>query len=472
MPMHFEKRKPLSAFQLFIIFAFVISFCCFLGIASRPLSFLAFFWPANSVLLGLLVRFPETRKFSSFLGAFAGYLFADFIGGTTLPLTLSLTTANLIYVLTALGLYLRFSQIIHSTHRVYSYLFLFGFCSLGSIFAALFAATAVPQFNTKFMLGSFWTEFSYWFTAELQNALLILPILLNFPRKNQYSLFSRDFTHLKFIELLPLFAVIISIVISYYDIGPGSLLYPIAALIWCALRYRPFYVALITTASCTFIIYKVSQNYLHLYPNEYFTNTISIRMGLIMLTIAPLTVSGIISLHAKLIQELKHTIAHDELTSSLTRRQFMQSVHLLQAQSQQLKKTSVFMMLDVDHFKMVNDTYGHAIGDKALQTCVNTIQNILRGSDLLGRLGGEEFAIFIADTNPEAALEIAERIRLQVSQQPIFIHDKTPIYIQISIGMSFLTPPYYRSIETLFKKADDALYQAKRLGRNQVYVAQ
>lgn len=115
----------------------------------------------------------------------------------------------------------------------------------------------------------------------------------------------------------------------------------------------------------------------------------------------------------------------------------------------------------------MNDSYGHLIGDRALQTCVTTIQNILHPHDLLGRFGGEEFAILFR-IPPEAAFELAERIRIQISQQPIYVYGKLPIFVQVSIGISLYSPSYHRSIESLFKEADDALYQAKRQGRNRV----
>lgn len=472
MPYSLREFSFSSSLKFFILFTIIISICCFIGIASRPLSFLAFFWPANSVLLGLLVRYPQTRKLGTFLGAYTGYVIADLLQGTPFLLTLILTTSNFLYVVTSLVLYLYLSQHIKSAHRGYSYLFLFGLCGVGSFVGALFAATFVPMFNTKFMLGSFWAEFGYWMTSELQNALLLLPILLNIPIYPQIKrYFSGHREHINAIDLLPFLAVLISSAVSYYDSGPGSLLYPIAALIWCAIRYKPIIVSLITSFTSAYIIHHVSSHYLLLYPDEYLSNTISIRIGLIMMTLAPLTVSSISVLHSELIQKLQHAIAHDELTSSLTRRQFLQSVRLLQEKVQKENKTSAFFMLDVDHFKNVNDNYGHLIGDRALQTCVTTIQNILHPHDLLGRFGGEEFAIFIPDTNKEAAFALAERIRIKISQQPIYVYGKLPIFVQVSIGISLYSPSSHRSIESLFKEADDALYQAKREGRNQVFIS-
>lgn len=463
--------KPLSLFQLFLIFTGVIFLCCLLGIATRQLNFLASFWPANSVLLGLLIRFPQTRHPISFIGAILGYLLADGWQDTPLLLNICLTFANLLYVLTTLALYIKFNAFIRSMHQGYFYLFLFSFCCIGGLSSALFAAITLPFFETKFALGSFWLDYGHWFTAEIQNALLLLPAIISTPHLAKFKQQLNAFKSQIILESLPVVAVIISIVIAYYDAGPGSLLYPIAPLIWCALRYPHFSVAIITSISCAFIIHHVSQHYLVLYPDQHLNNTISIRLGLIMMTIAPLTVSSINVVRSKLIRELQHTIAHDELTSSLTRRQFLQSLQLLQQQAKNSSHTTAFLMLDIDHFKQVNDNYGHLVGDLALQSCVKTIQSLLKPQDLIGRLGGEEFAIFLTNTNADAAYQDAERIRLHVSQTPIKLEHHQTFSIQISIGIFVCTAENRHSIEYLFKQADDALYQAKRQGRNQVVIS-
>lgn len=471
MPQSKVALKPLSLFQLFLIFTGIILFCCFLGIATRQFSFLASFWPANSVLLGLLIRFPQTRHPISFIGAIVGYLLADTLQDTPFLLNVCMTSANLLYVITTLLLYIRFNAFIRSMHHGYFYLFLFTFCCVGALSSSLFAAFTLPYFNTKFALGSFWIDFGYWFTAEIQNALLLLPMILSAPTLNLFKQQLKEFKTQTAQESLPLLSVIFSIIVSHYDAGPGSLLYPIAPLIWCALRYRHFSVTIITSISCAFIIYHVSQNYLLLYHDQYLNNTISIRLGLIMMTIAPLTVSNINMVRSKLIQELQHTIAHDELTSSLTRRQFLQSVQLLQQQANTIHQTTAFLMLDLDHFKQVNDSYGHQMGDLALQTCVQTIHTILRSQDLLGRLGGEEFAIFMTDTTEDTAYQYAEKIREKISQSPIQLDNQKHFFIQVSIGICICAPENKQTIEQLFKQADDALYQAKRLGRNQVVIS-
>jgi len=434
------ELKPPSLLQLFLLFAAVIFFCCILGIATRHLTFLASFWPANSILLGLLIRFPQTRHPISFIGAIVGYLLADSSQDTPFLLNLCLTFANVLYVITTLVLYIRFNALIRSMHHGYFYLFLFSFCCVGALSSSLFAALTLPYFNTKFTLGSFWTDLSYWFTAEIQNALLLLPAIISMPNLIEFKQQLKEIKTQTVQESLPLFAVIFSIIIGYYDAGPGSLLYPIAALIWCALRYRHFSVTIITSLSCAFIIYHVSQKYLLLYPDQYLNNTISIRLGLIMMTIAPLTVSSINMVRSKLIQELQHIIAHDELTSSLTRRQLIQSIQILQQQAKDSAQTTAFIMLDIDHFKQVNDNYGHQIGDRALQSCVHTIQALLKPHDLLGRLGGEEFAIFMSNTDTVTAYHCAEKIREKISQTPIALEHQDYFYIQISVGLYISCP--------------------------------
>lgn len=108
MPYSLREFSFFSSLKIFLLFSFIIAVCCFIGIASRPLSFLAFFWPANSVLLGLLIRFPSTRRLSSFLGAYSGYVVADLLQGTPFALTLVLTTSNFLYVVTTFALYMFF----------------------------------------------------------------------------------------------------------------------------------------------------------------------------------------------------------------------------------------------------------------------------------------------------------------------------------------------------------------------------
>jgi diguanylate cyclase (GGDEF)-like protein len=124
------------------------------------------------------------------------------------------------------------------------------------------------------------------------------------------------------------------------------------------------------------------------------------------------------------------------------------------------------MMIDVDFFKMINDQYGHPVGDDVLIQIVSLIQTELRDSDILGRYGGEEFVVFLPHSNSQDSCEVAERIRLAVANAPFDAGDET-LAVTISIGIKMMDESA-QNMDTLVSCADKALYAAKQAGRNQV----
>jgi len=126
------------------------------------------------------------------------------------------------------------------------------------------------------------------------------------------------------------------------------------------------------------------------------------------------------------------------------------------------------LLVDVDHFKQVNDCFGHSLGDKALQQVAASIQNLCRDSDLLFRYGGEEFVVLLSKTDHDGARVIAERIRQGVEEQVKVSNTEQSQAITVSIGIGTRRPEGEPSIHSLFDQADRALYRAKREGRNRV----
>jgi len=126
------------------------------------------------------------------------------------------------------------------------------------------------------------------------------------------------------------------------------------------------------------------------------------------------------------------------------------------------------MMIDIDFFKKVNDTYGHASGDEVLRTAASVIKAQLRESDIPARYGGEEFAVLLPYTHIEEAVIVGERLRKAVEETPIFI-DKKNINVTISMGLAEFGQE--ENGEELFKRADSALYEAKESGRNRVCIS-
>ena len=123
-------------------------------------------------------------------------------------------------------------------------------------------------------------------------------------------------------------------------------------------------------------------------------------------------------------------------------------------------------LADLDRFKSINDTYGHALGDRVLRLFGEVAQANLRSSDLVGRLGGEEFAMLLADANGDNAYLVAERIRSAFETAAMTIDDQ-PVEATISIGVAVIQHPT-QDLATLLEQADQALYRAKNGGRNRV----
>ena len=126
-------------------------------------------------------------------------------------------------------------------------------------------------------------------------------------------------------------------------------------------------------------------------------------------------------------------------------------------------------MIDIDHFKGVNDTYGHQVGDVVLQKLGALCRDTLRDVDRIGRVGGEEFAVVLPETDERQALEVAERLRQSVASTDIPLERGLPLRITLSIGVTSLIGTS-ANIDTLLGQADGALYEAKRAGRNRVCV--
>ena len=164
--------------------------------------------------------------------------------------------------------------------------------------------------------------------------------------------------------------------------------------------------------------------------------------------------------------ELKELASTDPLTGADNRRSFLDKGALELLRSRRYKRPFSFLMLDVDHFKKVNDNYGHHLGDEVLKALVSRCKKILRITDLFGRLGGEEFAVILPETDSETALEVGERLRAELSLVRVE-SDQGSIQFTVSIGLS-MREDEADTLTAIMGRADSALYKAKELGRNRV----
>lgn len=158
----------------------------------------------------------------------------------------------------------------------------------------------------------------------------------------------------------------------------------------------------------------------------------------------------------------------DSLTGVFNRRYVSAHLPRLLERAVDSNKPVSVLMFDIDHFKVVNDTYGHDVGDEVLKEVANRASRNLRTFDLVARMGGEEFLVILPDTDSEAAALVAERLRERIGDQPFKVgHEVGALTVTVSIGFTIGGAPGDLA-ENLIKRADDALYQAKRTGRNRV----
>lgn len=164
------------------------------------------------------------------------------------------------------------------------------------------------------------------------------------------------------------------------------------------------------------------------------------------------------------LEKLAH---HDALTGLCNRLNFDERLQNEMNRAFRYKRTVSLLMLDIDLFKKVNDTYGHQAGDAVLKSIADIISNSIRQSDYAARYGGEEFSVILPETEQTEAIELAERIRVAVEHKEFEISQSEAIYLTISIGVGS-SSQRIASPELLIQVADGALYNAKKNGRNQV----
>lgn len=164
-------------------------------------------------------------------------------------------------------------------------------------------------------------------------------------------------------------------------------------------------------------------------------------------------------------EQLEILATIDDLTQVYNRRKFFELAQYEVERNARHQHPLTIIMMDIDHFKNINDTHGHQVGDKTLQALSQTIKALVRSTDVFGRIGGEEFALVLPETTKQAAKDFAERIRKCIENEKFPIIER----LTISMGVTQLYPDDTSS--SLFSRADIALYAAKESGRNRVVTA-
>ena len=195
------------------------------------------------------------------------------------------------------------------------------------------------------------------------------------------------------------------------------------------------------------------------------THVQTLYVGSNAIMVLALGVGLILMASDRLRGEFEHLASRDSLTQVFTRRVFLEACAQELARCRRHGRSMAVLLLDLDHFKAVNDTHGHQAGDRVLVDFAQRIADLLRRPDLLARFGGEEFVVLLPETTQEEAVAVAERILVRVAERV----EGMP-YITASIGLA-TNRPDEELVDTLLARADRALYKAKEEGRNRVAVA-
>lgn len=163
--------------------------------------------------------------------------------------------------------------------------------------------------------------------------------------------------------------------------------------------------------------------------------------------------------------ELRAIAQLDHLTGALTRRGFVDQAEREIARARRDERSSMLVMIDVDHFKSVNDRHGHVAGDQVLRQIAEIAKMQVREGDIFGRLGGEEFALLLPETGPDEALVVAERLREAIAGHPMRLSNGDTLHVTASFGIAAL-PPGASTFPAWLESADRMLYMAKSDGRN------
>lgn len=182
-----------------------------------------------------------------------------------------------------------------------------------------------------------------------------------------------------------------------------------------------------------------------------------------------LTIGLVLLADERLRQELHHLVSHDSLTGALSRHALFQEGQKEMERARRNGKPLAALMLDLDHFKQINDSHGHQVGDRVLKDFADRVQSSLRRVDVLGRFGGEEFLVLLPEADTDQALAVAERIRASRTHEP-----GLPV-CTVSIGLAAVTSTVgsgvHATLDNLIARADAALYRAKTQGRDRTVVA-
>ena len=328
----------------------VVFSACLFGIYTRPLGLLAAVWPANAILLAVLVRNPKLATRYGYIGATIGFILADLLTGSKLFATLLLTAANLAGVTVGHVLYSRLDYNDQRLRRPHSVLYLLVIAAAAAFASGIGGSAVGPfLFNETPISGG-----TFWFATEFVNYIAILPVMLAAPSLttlNWRQLMNRrrvlsdaalsDYMR----HLLPAAALLLACTFAEIIGGPGAVAFPVPALLWCALVYNQWVSTIFTLLFSFWILLAVTTGHVGSFDFGNRHNLLSLRIGIALIALGPIMVASVMAARNELVDRLERMAAHDHLTGLLNRRAFNEkSGRLLAALASERAPVSVLML--------------------------------------------------------------------------------------------------------------------------------
>lgn len=420
----------------------------------------------NALLLGLMLRWPAWNQGRCWSSCAVALVLAEWMSGSALPQALWLTFANLASVASAWLLMGRLPKPVLRMRSPASALHLVMCSIVASLVGSVLGCAGLQPLRH----APWPSTMALWFSNELMYMTLILPVLLSLPDRERIAAWRRRGVGCTRQDLLALTALLVSEALALAIGGPGALSLTVPAMLLCAMRYDVFFVAVLGLLSCGIKLAVLA-------GASGLETSISFRLGLALLPIGPLAVACAMHAFRDMLDKLHHAVNHDALTGLLSRASFMEHAQRSLERLARQPSPAAMLMLDLDYFKCINDQHGHAAGDRVLQEVTRRLSQALRPHELIGRLGGEEFAVLLPGADCAMACTVAQRlcettreICMEMGQgqdqaQSCVIRPTLSIGIACTTGQQ--PPP---SMSSLLRQADMALYHAKDGGRNRFFV--
>lgn len=449
----FKKDNPLlNTVALFSLTVALYAVGQFIGHHGTTL-----FWPMNAVLAGLFIRHRPLRQPYYYTIFVLAVLFAGLVLDHYNLIGILMNMSDIAFVAILSWLILKERQPAEP-HLKITIFRLYSYCLLTGILCAILGS----YFYALLHQSDFWQIYPAWLSEEFTTSVLVLPVILIrraecTPRRITLS------------RPLPLVLLVLSLTVSITTGTPesmGTLSMILPALIWCAIVYSLPTTCVLTLLAGVVEVLMVNQKVSGLHLMGQIPPIISARLGIAAIALSPLIVAVSVEAINALVKQLSHQVRYDYLTRVYSRFGLYERLKELDGNGHTTALN--VLILDIDHFKHINDTWGHDCGDRVLTAFAGRVKSVVGKLGIVARLGGEEFAVIMAGKPGDAGLQLAEEIRQAVEEMEVE-WDSKKLSLTVSIGLSYGTAMRQNIVDIfdkLLSEADGYLYQSKKTGRN------